>query len=161
MPKPLLTRPETRNLTGTTLSTAPIQQQKLQTQQMNKMELDRYLRKKRSKDYIQTMCELDIGGHVQNQQKVKRIIDAIHNEFPEVEINGIMLGIVSICYLGKPYEVHTLDVTGQIIEHYPGGKALPGGPFSGNGCIPLVSDYDFHNGFLGNRFRLHSMLPDK
>ena len=61
MPKPLLTRPETRNLTGTTLSTAPIQQQKLQTQQMNKMELDRYLRKKRSKDYIQTMCELDIG----------------------------------------------------------------------------------------------------
>ena len=70
MPKPLLTRPETRNLTGTTLSTAPIQQQKLQTQQMNKMELDRYLRKKRSKDYIQTMCELDIGGHVQNQQKV-------------------------------------------------------------------------------------------
>lgn len=127
MPKPLLTRPETRNLTGTTLSTAPIQQQKLQTQQMNKMELDRYLRKKRSKDYIQTMCELDIGGHVQKQQKVKRIIDAIHNEFPEVEINGIMLGIVSICYLGKPYEVHTLDVTGQIIEHYPGGKALPGG----------------------------------
>lgn len=45
MPKPLLTRPETRNLTGTTLSTAPIQQQKLHTQQMNKMELDRYLRK--------------------------------------------------------------------------------------------------------------------
>ena len=45
----------------------------------------------------------------------------------EVEINGIMLGIVSICYLGKPYEVHNLDVTGQIIEHYPGGKALPGG----------------------------------
>lgn len=44
-----------------------------------------------------------------------------------MEINGIMLGIVSICYLGKPYEVHTLDVTGQIIEHYPGGKALPGG----------------------------------
>lgn len=127
MPKPLLTRPETRNLTGTTLSTAPIQQHKLQTQQMNKMELDRYLRKKRSKNYIQTMCELDIGGHVQNQQKVKRIIDVIHNEFPEVEINGIMLGIVSICYLGKPYEVHTLDVTGQIIEHYPGGKALPGG----------------------------------
>lgn len=45
MPKPLLTRPEPRNLTGTTLSTAPIQQQKLQTQRMNKMELDRYLRK--------------------------------------------------------------------------------------------------------------------
>ena len=29
-----------------------------------------------------------------------------------------MLGIVSICYLGKPYEVHSLDITGQIIEHY-------------------------------------------
>ena len=109
------------------MSTAPIQQHKLQTQQMNKMELDRYLRKKRSKNYIQTMCELDIGGHVQNQQKVKRIIDVIHNDLHEVEIYGIMIGFVSFCYLGIPYVVHTLDVTGQIIEHYPGGKALPGG----------------------------------
>ena len=75
--------------------------------------------KEMSKEFKDNTDEISI--------KVKRIIDVIHNEFPEVEINGIMLGIVSICYLGKPYEVHTLDVTGQIIEHYPGGKALPGG----------------------------------
>lgn len=81
MPKPLLTRPETRNLTGTTLSTAPIQQHKLQTQQMNKMELDRYLLQKRSKNYIQTMCELDIGGHVQNQQKLKELLTSFIMNF--------------------------------------------------------------------------------
>lgn len=36
------------------------------------------------------------------------------------------LGIVSKCFLGDPYEVHTLDVTGSIIEHYQRGRALPG-----------------------------------
>ena len=55
------------------------------------------------------------------------IIDAIRKEFPEVEISGMLLGYVSICYLGKPYEVHTLDMTGSIIEHYKAGQTLPGG----------------------------------
>ena len=35
-------------------------------------------------------------------------------------------GIVSKCYLGDPYEVHTLDVTGQIIEHYETYRKMPG-----------------------------------
>lgn len=31
-----------------------------------------------------------------------------------------------ICYPGEPYEVHTLDVSGSIIEHYKRGHKLPG-----------------------------------
>lgn len=36
-----------------------------------------------------------------------------------------MLGVVSICYLGKPYEVHILDITREMIEHYKGEQMLP------------------------------------
>ena len=36
------------------------------------------------------------------------------------------LGIVSRCYLGVPYEVHTLDLTSHaIIAHYKTGQPLP------------------------------------
>ena len=94
---------------------------------MDKMKLDRLLRKARSKEYMQTLHNLDAGGHVYNQHKVNEMIDTIRNEFPDLEISGIMLGIVSICYLGKPYEVHTLNMAGQIVEHYKSGQMLPDG----------------------------------
>ena len=127
MPKPLLRQPQTQTQSNTILSATQNQQQKQQTQQMDKMKLDRLLRKARSKEYMQALHKLDAGGHAHNQHKVNEIIDTIRNEFPDLEISSIMLGIVSICYLGKPYEVHTLDITGQIIEHYKSGQVLPGG----------------------------------
>jgi hypothetical protein len=35
------------------------------------------------------------------------------------------LGIVSKCYLGHPYEVHTLDLSGsQIIKHYKTNETM-------------------------------------
>lgn len=49
---------------------------------------------------------------------------------------------VSICYLGKPYEVHTLDITGQIIEHYKSGHILPGGLEKAR-SIAMRGGYDF------------------
>lgn len=127
MPKPMLKRPQEQSQSDSILSTTKNQTQKQQTKQMDKMKLDRLLRKTRSKEYMDALQQLDAGGHTHNQNKVNEIINAIRNEFPEVEINGILLGFVSICYLGAPYEVHTLDLTGQIIEHYKRGQALPGG----------------------------------
>lgn len=127
MPKPMLRQPQTQSQTNTILSATQTHQQSKQTQQMDKMKLDRLLRKSRSKEYMNAIHKLDAGGHVHNQRKVNEIIDAIRSEFPDLEISGIMLGIVSICYLGEPYEVHTLDITGQIIEHYKRGHILPGG----------------------------------
>ena len=126
MPKPMLRQPQAQTQ-NTILSATKSQEQQQQAQQMDKMKLDRLLRKARSKEYMQALHKLDAGGHVHNQQKVNEIINTIRNEFPDLEISGIMLGIVSICYLGKPYEVHTLDITGQIIEHYKSGQVLPGG----------------------------------
>lgn len=129
MPKPMLRQPQTQTQTDSILSIAKPQQkqQTQQAQQMDKMKLDRLLRKPRSKEYMDALQKLDAGGHAHNQKQVDEIINAIRNEFPEVEINGILLGYVSICYLGRPYEVHTLDMTGQIIEHYKGGQTLPAG----------------------------------
>lgn len=126
MPRPIL-KPQTQSQTNIILSATQNQQQSNQSQELDKMKVDRLLRKSRSKEYMKTVSNLDAGGHVHNQHKVNEIINAIHNEFPDLDINGIMLGIVSVCYLGKPYEVHSLDITGQIIEHYKSGQTLPGG----------------------------------
>lgn len=129
MPKPLLNRPETRVESNNILSASRKvdQKQEKKMKQEDKMKLDRLLRKKRSKEYMDAISNLDAGGHVHNEAKVKDIIDALQKEFPEVELSGILLGYVSICYLGVPYEVHTLDISGQIIQHYKSGEPLPGG----------------------------------
>lgn len=138
----MLRQPQAQTQTNTILSATQSQQQKQQTQQIDKMKLDRLLRKTRSKEYMQALHKLDAGGHVHNQHKVNEIIDTIRNEFPDLEISGIMLGIVSICYLGKPYEVHSLDITGQIIEHYKSGQVLPGGLEKAR-SIAMRGGYDF------------------
>ena len=138
MPKPMLRTPERCNQANQLLS-ASYQGQK---QQMDKMKLDRLLRKPRSKEYMETIHKLDAGGHVHNQSKVNEIIQTIRNEFPEIELSGILLGHVAICYLGKPYEVHTLDIVGGIIEHYQSGQTLPNGLEKAR-SIAMRGGYDF------------------
>ena len=127
MPKPMLHTPQTQNRSQDLLSTVPTEQRQRQTQQMDKLKLDKLLRKPRSKEYMDALHRLDAGGHVHNQGKVNEIIDAIRAEFPEVELSGMLIGFVAVCYLGPPYEVHTLDFTGQIIEHYKVRQTLPNG----------------------------------
>ena len=142
MPKPMLKQPQIKTQANNILSATQNQQQNYQVQQMDKMKLDRLLRKIRSKEYMQSLHKLDVGGHVHNQHKVNEIIDTIRNEFPDLEISSVLLGIVSICHLGKPYEVHTLDITGQFIEHYKNGQLLPGGLEKAR-SIALRGGYDF------------------
>ena len=142
MPKPMLKQPTTQIQVQGILNATQQQSNNQQTQQMDKMKLDRLLRKPRSKEYMDALHKLDAGGHVHNKQKVDDIINAIKNEFPEVEFADVLLGYVSKCYLGKPYEVHTLDLTGQIIEHYKEGQALPGGLEKAR-AIAIRGGYEF------------------
>lgn len=95
--------------------------------QMDSMRLNRLLNKKRSNDYVQIFKNLDAGGHLHNQYQVEEILAKIEEEFPEISLQGQLLGVVSACYLGYPYEVHTLDMTLNIIEHYHQGEPLPNG----------------------------------
>lgn len=145
MPRPMLRTPQTQTQTQTNnilSATYNNQQQKQQQQQMDKMKLDKLLRKSRSKEYMEAIHRLDAGGHVYNQNKVNDIINTIKGEFPEVELSGILLGYVAVCYLGKPYEVHTLDITGGIIEHYKAGQTLPNGLEKAR-SIAMRGGYDF------------------
>lgn len=115
---------------------------------MDKVAMDRILRKTRSKKYMDALRRLDAGGHVHNKDQVDEIINAIREEFPELEISDVLLGYVSICYLGKPYEVHTLDLSGGIIEHYKSGEPLPNGLEKAR-SIALRGGYDFIEVYAG------------
>lgn len=142
MPKPILKQSQVKRQSESILSAVQQQSLKQQAQKMDKMKLDRLLRKPRSKEYMDALHKLDAGGHVHNQHKVNEIINTIRDEFPEVEVSGVLLGFVSICYLGQPYEVHTLDMSGEIIEHYKSGQALPVGLEKAR-SIALRGGYDF------------------
>lgn len=141
MPKPLFKRNQTES-TNNILNASYNQEEKKQSSQTNKMKLNRLLRKNRSKEYMDALHKLDAGGHVHNKRLVDDIINKIREEFPEMEISSVLLGIVSICYLGKPYEVHSLDIAGRIIEHYKAGQPLQGGLEKAR-SIALRGGYEF------------------
>ena len=128
MPKIMLKNTtETKSESNNTLSlTKPIEKTKTT---VDTLTLQRILRKKRSQKYMEAMKSLDAGGHVHNQEKVNELINVIREEFPEVELikTGIFIGMVSKCFLGDPYEVHTVDFTHTIIKHYKQGETLPDG----------------------------------
>lgn len=141
MPRPILNQKSGSLLSTDSLSISR-QEKKQSAQQMDKLVLDRLLRKPRSKAYMEAMHRLDAGGHVCNQAKVDEIINVLREEFPEVEIAGVLLGVVSVCYLGHPYEVHTLDITGSIIEHYQAGHPMPG-PLENARTLAMRGGYEF------------------
>lgn len=129
MPKPML-RPVQQTQTESVLSLTNAAPKKELSEEA-KMKLDRLLRKPRSKQYMDAMRSLDAGGHVHNRKQTEDIINAIRAEFPEVEIDGVLLGIAAKCYLEDPqivYEVHSLDIVGGgIIEHFPEGQPMSDG----------------------------------
>lgn len=143
MPRQIMFKPQqTQQRQESSLIARKESVQAKQLNQTEKLKLDRLLRKTRSKAYMDALKQLDAGGHVHNQSKVNTIIQVIRDEFPEVELSGVLLGFVSICYLGVPYEVHTLDMTGSIIEHYKAGQRLPGGMEKARG-IAMRGGYEF------------------
>ena len=138
MPKPMLNPYQSKRQT----QARHIMTSNLKQPQIDKLSLDRLLRKSRSKEYMDAIHQLDAGGHVHNKKEVNEIINTIKSEFPDVDINGILLGFVAKCYLGAPYEAHTLDLVGEIIEHYKRGETLPGGLDKAK-SIALHGGYDF------------------
>lgn len=129
MPKPLLGAFKQKQKTeNTILSATKPPEQKQHVKQMDEMVLDRILRKKRSEKYVKMLSQLDAGGHATNYDQINEIVNTIKEEFPEIDISdGVLLGCVSKCYLGRPYEVHTLDLNLSILKHYRVGETMPGG----------------------------------
>lgn len=124
MPRPMLFQQRQNSRTESTFL-QPKQKTNSYTE-TDAAKLDHLLRKPRSKRYMELLGQLDTGGHLHNKEKVEQLINDLKAELPELELSGLK-GYVSICYLGEPYEVHMLDLAGEILEHYPRGKALPNG----------------------------------
>jgi hypothetical protein len=71
------------------------------------------------------MTRLDAGTHHADRTALESLIEAITNEFPDLGIEQMPVGIVSQCYLGAPYEVHICDLQGGIIEHFETFRPMP------------------------------------
>lgn len=119
MPKPILkTQQKQNNELKTGVKT-------FMTQKVDSMTMDKRLRQKRSNEYIESIKQLDIGGQNLNKEHFNKFIEAIENEFPDVPFEAKLVGIISKCYLGHPYEVHSLDLAGNIITHYKLHESMP------------------------------------
>ncbi|WP_192287098.1 hypothetical protein [Stenotrophomonas sp. STM01] len=113
--------------TETTVSVTPVVDRSraaLTTLQSPEARLQR-LRQPRSSTYLQAVAGLDAGVHVHDRKALDALKAAIEAELGELVDGEQLIGIVSRCYLGQPYEVHTLALDGLIIDHYKIGQPLP------------------------------------
>ena len=108
----------------TNLSVTP-QQISRTTVELTGLALDKRLRQKRSYSYVNSLTKLDAGGVTCNHVQIDELKQAIQNEFPELNPYQYPIGIIAKCYLGNPYEVHTLDIKLDIIQHYKKDEAVP------------------------------------
>jgi hypothetical protein len=57
---------------------------------------------------------------------MEELMKVIEEEFGTAGLQSLPLAIIAKCYLGAPYEVHTLDLGAQIIiHHYKRSEPLP------------------------------------
>lgn len=123
MPRPMLKKnTDTMSTALNEFHIKPVTKNTLQEAQLKQI-----LRRKRSQGLVDSCKKLDAGDTTVARMQAQRIIGELQNELPELTLSDVLLGIVSKCYLGEPYEVHSLDMAGQIIEHYKRGQVMPGG----------------------------------
>jgi hypothetical protein len=85
---------------------------------------DRDLLKKRSRKYLDLIASLDHPS-LTDTKGMAALLQAVQQEFGTAELASLPLGIVAKCFLGHPYEVHTLDLNaGQILRHYKSNEAM-------------------------------------
>lgn len=133
MPRPMLrplggqtsTQSQTQNRLALSLGDEQRQRDR-QRSATDQVMLERTLRKRRSPGYMAAIAKLDAGGHAITKAEVDGIVNALRAEFPDVSITGILQGVTAKCYLGAPFEVHSLDPIGGIVEHYEIGRPMPG-----------------------------------
>ena len=157
MPRPLLHRNQTEQTQESRLSLTAAPRETQRETQENAVQLARRLKEPRSKAYIDAIHKLDAGGATMSAAErdaiVDAIVDAIRAEFPDiVSIASIPIGIVAQCFLGAPYEVHTINITGGIIAHYKRGEPLPEG-MEGARSLAAHGGYEFVEVYSDGTYR--------
>lgn len=77
---------------------------------------DRDILKKRSTKYVEYFSNLDHKS-LSDTRGMSELLTIIHDEYGTAELESLPLGFVSKCFLGHPYEVHTLFFASQINAH--------------------------------------------
>ena len=153
MPRPLLHRNQTEQTQESRLSLTAAPREAQRAAQENAVQLARRLKEPRSKAYIDAIHKLDAGGATMSAAERDAIVDAIRAEFPDiVSIASIPIGIVAQCFLGAPYEVHTINITGGIIAHYKRGEPLPEG-MEGARSLAAHGGYEFVEVYSDGTYR--------
>lgn len=98
---------------------------KRQSTRIPATDLQMRLREPRSNSYLDLLNQLDVGEKVISQTEKQQIVDAIKEEFSDLSDPTILVGVVAACYLGHPYEVHTVDLETATIQHYRVSDPLP------------------------------------
>jgi hypothetical protein len=99
---------------------------------------------RRSENYLRALRALDGAGSL-GTVDTEKFVDDIRREFHD-RYTAQPLGIVGKCYLGDPFEVHTVTLDGSIIDHYRAGQELPGGmerarTLAGSGSYVAIEVY--------------------
>lgn len=76
---------------------------------------------KRSPRFMQAIGRLDTGQL--QEADLAAVFDAITEEYGIGDRPPV--GLVSKCFLGEPFEVHIVDLVGQIVEHFHRGESMP------------------------------------
>ena len=124
MPRPILGNRQNQQM-GSGLSLEKKNEPRTASRQMSKLELDRLLRKPRSKEYMEAMRRLDTGSHARSDAQRDEIMRILQEEFPEVKLGGILEGIIAKCYIGPEYDVHSINISGGIIHHFQKNESMP------------------------------------
>jgi hypothetical protein len=106
------------------------------------LELQKRLRQKRSSAYMDSLKKIDTAGVTCSRSQIEDLKDAIQTEFPDLAIYQHPVGIIAKCYLGGTYQVHTFDLSNNIVKHYKRGEPLP--PLMERGrSLAMHPRYDF------------------
>lgn len=76
------------------------------------------LREKRSKSYMDLVQKIDVGHGSLSKNELDQLIQDLKRQFPVMDSLQLLDGIVAKCYLGDEFEVHTLDLKLDIMQHY-------------------------------------------
>lgn len=103
---------------------------------------DRDILRKRSPAYIKLFSALDHKS-LTDVQGWNELMQAVQEEFGTAGLASLPLGIVGKCFLGEPFEVHILDLSGsQIIKHFKATEIMPS-DFEKARSVALHNSYCF------------------
>lgn len=91
---------------------------------------------------MEAINRIDAGGHQMDHAARASLLEAISNEFPDLCIDQLPLGLVGRCYLGSPFEVHICAPDGEILKHFETFRAMPP-PFERARSLALHPAYAF------------------